>query len=85
LYDLVDVAIRGPKVRPRLPRGFPLVDGADELDAFRLQILAGALDVVDEKPGNRSRGEVGVLGVRGAVDLRLAAVGQLEDRKLALS
>jgi hypothetical protein len=63
---LVDVAVRGTKVRQRLSCRFPLVDGADELDAFRLQTLAGALDVVDEKPDDRPLGEVSVLGVRGA-------------------
>ena len=71
-------------MRPRLPRGFPLVDGADELDASRLQSLARALDVIDEEPGDRSRGEVRMLGVGGAEDLRLAAVRQPEDRKLAI-
>ena len=60
------------------------MDGADEFYAFCLQALAGAPDVVDEKPDDGPRGEVSVLGVRGAKDLRLAAVSQLEDRKLAL-
>jgi hypothetical protein len=60
------------------------VDGSDELDAICLHELAGAPDVVDEEPDDRSRGEVGVLGVGGAEDLRLAAVRKLEDRELAL-
>src|SRR5215210_176913 len=42
--SLVDVALRGAKVRPRLPRGFPLVDGADELDSLRLEKPAGTLE-----------------------------------------
>ena len=60
------------------------MDGADELDAFRLQTLASRLDVFDEKPDDWSPGEVSVLSVRGAEDLRLAAVRQPEDRKLAI-
>jgi hypothetical protein len=59
------------------------VDGADKLDAIRLHDLSDAPDVFDEEPDDRFRGEVGVLGVRGAEDLRLAAVRKLEDRELA--
>jgi hypothetical protein len=57
------------KVRPCLPRGFPRLDRADELHTFRLEPLASGFDVVHEKPDDRSRGDVGVLGVRGAEDL----------------
>jgi len=42
--SFVDVAVKGTKVRPRLPRGFPLVDGTARLDALRLENLAGTLD-----------------------------------------
>src|SRR5215218_2960468 len=81
---LVDVAVRGAKVRPRLSRGSPLVDGTDELQALRLENPAGTLDVVHQKTGDRSPGEVGVLGIRGAEDLGLAAVRQPEEREFAL-
>jgi hypothetical protein len=49
-----------------------------------MRAFSAGLGVVDAKRGDRSRGEVGVLGARGAEDLRLAAVGGLEDRGLIL-
>jgi hypothetical protein len=81
---LVDISVRGTEVRPRLPRGFPLVHGTDELDALRLENPAGTLDVFHQKTGDRSSSEVGVLGVRGTEDLGLAAVRQPEEREFSL-
>jgi hypothetical protein len=51
---LVDVAVRGAKVRPRLPRGFPLVYGTDELDALSLENPTGTLDVFHQETGDTS-------------------------------
>jgi hypothetical protein len=82
LYYLVDVTVRRTKVRPCLSRGFPLVDGTDELDAFSLENPPATLDVVDQETRDRSLTEVGVLGVGGAEDFRLAAVGEPEAREL---
>jgi hypothetical protein len=45
---LVDVAVWGTEVRPRLARGFPLVYGTDELDALRL-------DNIDQQPDDQWR------------------------------
>jgi len=60
------------------------VYGTDELDALCLENLAGTLDIVHKETGDRSPSEVGVLGVGGAKDLRLAAIWQPEERELAL-
>jgi hypothetical protein len=76
---LVDVAVRGSEVRPRLPGRLPLVDGPDELDALGLETPAGTLDVVHQETGDRSRGEVSVLGVGGAEDLPLLPSGSLKS------
>lgn len=81
---LVDVAVWGTEVRPRLARGFPLVYGTDELDALSLQNPAGTRNVFHQKTGDRSSSEVGVLGVRGTEDLGLAAVRQPEEREFSL-
>jgi hypothetical protein len=40
LYYLVDVTVRGTKVRPRLSLRFPLVDGTDEFDALGFENLS---------------------------------------------
>jgi hypothetical protein len=82
---LVDVAIRGAKVRPRLSCRCPYVDRADEPGALSLENPAGGFDVVHQETRDRSPGEVGVLGVRGAEDLSLAAIGQPEDREFTSS
>jgi hypothetical protein len=73
----------GARKYEHAPRRFPFVDGADKLDAFRLQALASRFDVVDEKPDDRFLRGVGVLGVGGTEEPRLAAVWKPEERELA--